>query len=235
MADTRNVAIVPARGGSKRLPRKNVLPILGRPLLAYPISAALRCRLFDQVLVSTEDGEIAEAARSAGAQVIERPKELAEDTATVANVCLHILEALKHENVLPEYFCCIYPTAVFLTPKDLLESFRILQGEHGAEFVMGVSEYNLQPVQALVEKDGYLSPMWPEYHGIQSQFQPQLLASNGTLYWARVSAFLRTKSFYGKRLKGYVVPKIRAIDIDTKEDFRITEILAPHIVSSFQG
>ena len=156
------VAIIPARGGSKRLPRKNIVPVLGKPILSYPITAAQESALFDAVIVSTDDEEIAESARSTNARVVERSTELAHDRATVVQVCLDVLEVLRHENQLPDYFCCIYATALFITPDDLRRSFRLLQGKPAADFVMGVSEYNLHPVQALVEKDGYLTPMWPE-------------------------------------------------------------------------
>jgi pseudaminic acid cytidylyltransferase len=227
-----NVAIIPARGGSKRLPRKNILPVLGKPILSYPIKAALESGLFDSVIVSTDDEEIAQSARSATARVMERSKELAQDRVTVVQVCLDVLEALRNENQLPNYICCIYATALFITPDDLRRSFQLLQRKPKADFVMGVSQYNLHPVQALVEKDGYLTPMWPEYIHLQSQFQPHLVASNGSLYWAQVSAFQEVKSFYGRKLKGYVIPKIRAVDIDTQGDFKIAEILAPHILPS---
>jgi pseudaminic acid cytidylyltransferase len=225
------VAIIPARGGSKRLPRKNVLPILGKPILSYPIKAALESKLFESIIVSTEDEEIASVARAFGAQVIERPAELAGDRATVVEVCLHVLEVLGHENRYPKRFCCIYATALFISPNQIRESFRLLDTEPEAEFVMGVSEFNLYPVQALIETDGYLKPMWPKYHAAQSQFHPQLVASNGTLYWARVPAFQDAQSFYGKRLKGYFIPKIRSVDIDTPEDLKIAKMYAPHLLS----
>lgn len=224
------VAIIPARGGSKRLPRKNVLPILGKPILSYPIKAASESKLFETIIVSTEDEEIAKTAKAFGARVIERPKELAGDKATVVEVCLHVLEVLRCENKCPNYFCCIYATALFIRPYYLEESFKLLHTEPKADFVMGVSEYNLYPVQALIEKDGYLRPMWPRYHATQAQSHPYLVASNGTLYWARVSAFQDVKSFYGRRLKGYFIPKIHSIDINTPEDFNIAQIYAPHLL-----
>jgi pseudaminic acid cytidylyltransferase len=224
------VAIIPARGGSKRLPRKNVLPILGKPILSYPIKAVTESKLFDSIIVSTEDEEIARDANLCGARVIERPAELARDRATVVEVCLHVLEVLANENHYPNFFCCIYATALFINSNDLQESFRLLNTEPASDFVMGVSEFNLYPVQALIEKDGYLRPMWPEYHAAQGQFQPRLVASNGTLYWARVAAFQGAKSFYGEKLKGYMIPKMRSIDIDTPEDFAIAKMYASHLL-----
>jgi len=227
--DKKIICIIPARGGSKRLPRKNILPILGRPMLSYPIEAALKSRLFDSVVVSTEDEEIAHEATSAGAKVFDRPAELAEDRATVVQVCQEVIETLISGGQELDYFCCIYATAIFITPDDLNDSLNLLNSEPYSDFVMGVSEYNLHPVQALVEKKGFLEMMWPEYHAIQSQYHPHLVASNGTFYWAHISAFMKNKSFYGKKLKGYIIPKIRAVDIDTIEDFRFAEILAAQL------
>jgi len=228
--DRKIICIIPARGGSKRLPRKNILPILGRPMLNYTIEAALKSGLFDSVIVSTEDKEIAEKADSAGAEVFDRPIELSIDRATVVQVCQDVIETIISGGQESDYFCCIYATAIFITPDDLKDSFNLLNIEPCSDFVMGVSEYNLQPVQALVEKDGYLEMMWPEYHAIQSQYHPHLVASNGTFYWARISNFIENKSFYGKKLKGYIIPRMRAVDIDTMEDYRFAEILAGQLL-----
>lgn len=213
------ICIIPARGGSKRLQRKNILPILGRPMMQYPIKTAIRSCLFEDVIVSTEDQEIAQIAATTDARAIKRPYNYATDESTVVQVCLHVLDVLENENKCPEHFCCIYSTAIFLKPYDLYKSYAMLKDKLKCNYVMGVSKYNLNPVQALIEKDDFLQPMWPEYQDIKSQFYPHLVASNGTLYWAKVSAFRNVKSFYGNRLRGYVIPRNRAIDIDTHEDY----------------
>jgi len=225
------VAIIPARGGSKRLPRKNILPVLGKPILFYPVTTSLKSGLFDQVIVSTEDSEIKEAAKNAGARVMDRPVELAQDRASVVQVCLNVLDELFKEGIQPKYFCCIYATAIFITPEDLKESFLLMTKNPETSIVMGVSEFNLQPVQALEDKDGYLRLKWLEYKELQSQFQPQLVASNGTLYWGVTSSFLESKSFYLKKLKGYKIPWIKAIDLDTPEDLRIAQMIAPQFLN----
>lgn len=207
-------AIIPARGGSKRLPRKNVLEVGGRPMLSYVIEMATRCHLFDNVYVSTEDEEIGKVAKEYGAEVIERPLEYARDTSTVADVCMHVL------NSKPEIgrFCCIYPTSILLNCETILEGYHLLNTEK-IDFVMGVSEYEYPPVQALkVNSDGFLSYMWPDWRGIQSQAYPSFFVSNGSFYWAKCSAFLEEKTFYGKRLKGVLVPMTEVSDVDTQED-----------------
>ena len=223
------VAIIPARGGSKRLPRKNVMPVLGKPMLAYPVQAALQSGMFERVIVSTEDEEIREAALEAGAEVLERPNELARDRARVVDVCENVLEILGKDNALPDYFCCIYATAIFITPDDLKKSFQLFEQEPTPDVVMGVSDFNLHPVQALEHKDGFLTPKWPEYLGMQSQFHPRLVASNGTLYWAGTSYFEQNPNFYCSRLKGYKIPKLRAIDLDTQEDLEFARIVAENL------
>ncbi len=209
------VALIPARGGSKRLPRKNILAVGGLPMLAHPIRAARESGLFDAIYVSTEDAEIAEVARAQGAEVIERPADIAGDRATVVQVCLHTLET--HPEI--DRLCCLYATAVLLRPESLIAAHALLDEAPEADFVMGVSEYEHPPVQALKADDqGYLSYMWPEWRGVQSQFQPRLLVSNGSLYWARAAALKAEQTFYGRRLKGWVVPPEQVADIDTAAD-----------------
>lgn len=208
-------ALIPARGCSKRLPRKNVLEIGGLPMLAYPIAAARASGLFERILVSTEDAEIAEVARAHGAEVIDRPDRIAQDRSTVVQVCLHALEVQPDI----ERLCCVYATAILLRPDTLAAAHDLLDTPPEADFVMGVAEYEHPPVQALKADDqGYLSYMWPEWRGVQSQFQPHLVVSNGSFYWARAAALRAEKTFYGRRLKGYCVPAEQSADIDTLAD-----------------
>ncbi len=227
-----NVAIIPARGGSKRLSKKNILPIQGKPMLFYPVASALKSGIFDEVIVSTEDEAIGKIGQEAGARFLKRPEKLAQDRSTVDEVCQHVLEELGKEDAAPDFFCCIYATAIFITPQDIIDSFNLLFQPSKADVVMGVSKYNLQPVQALEKKeDGLLSPMWPEYVNVQSQFHPYLVVSNGTLYWAKTERFLEKKTFYDDNLIGYEMPWVRALDIDTKESLEIVEMLAPSLLS----
>lgn len=184
------------------------------PMLAHPILIARATGLFEHIYVSTEDPEIAKIAKQYGAEVIKRPSQIAEDRSTVAQVCLHALEVCPEIDLM----CCIYATAVLLTPETLIAAHALLGGELEADFVMGVSEYEHPPVQALKADNGYLSYMWPEWRSIQSQFHPHLVVSNGTFYWARRNAFLEEKTFYGHRLKGAAVPSEQVSDIDTQED-----------------
>jgi CMP-N-acetylneuraminic acid synthetase len=195
--------------------------------------AARETGLFDHIYVSTEDAEIAEVARKYGADVIERPPQIAEDRSTVVQVCLHALET--HPEI--DLICCVYATAVLLEPASIMAAHDLLSGNPKADFVMGVSEYEHPPVQALKEDDnGYLSYMWPEWRGKQSQFHPHLVVSNGTFYWARRQALLDEETFYGRRMRGYTVPVEQVSDLDTKEDLmKIIARLNTKVAEDKQG
>ena len=223
-----NIAIIPARGGSQRVPRKNVLPLLGRPMICHSIKAAWDSGIFERVIVSTEDDEIAQIAENCGAEVFARPEELATSEVGVDPVILHVLETLKIKGDLSDYFCCLYATAAFVRSDDLVASRELLRDD--SMVVMGVSEYNLRVCQALIEENGFLKIMWPEYSGLQSQGQPHFVASNGTLYWSGCEAFLKNKTFYTDKLKGYLIPKNRHVDIDDPDDYKLACLLAPHLL-----
>lgn len=220
----RQIAIIPARGSSKRLPRKNILPINGQPMISYPIRAAKESGLFDEIIVSTEDEEIAKIAKSYDVTVSIRPDSLAQDRSTVNQVCDELLSRDEYQDV--ESFCCIYATAIFLTVEDLVNANKLLTIKPSVDYVMGVSEYNYHPVQAMIEIDGYLTSMWPKYNSMQSQFYPHLVASNGTMYWARKDKFLKDKTFYGERLVSYKLLDSHTVDIDTIDDYEHAKKIA---------
>ena len=159
------VALIPARGGSKRLPRKNILGFNATPMLAYPIDAARKTGLFEEIYVSTEDEEIAQIARKYGAAVISRPQALAEDDSTQLPKY-----ASMHWNACQPFllFAAFTPLSVLLQPETIIAGYKLLEREPLADFVMGVSEYSQPPVQALKTDDqGYLSYMWPEWSSVQ--------------------------------------------------------------------
>ncbi len=209
------IAIIPARGGSKRIPRKNIADVNGKPLLAYPVETCLASGLFSEVVVSTEDRDIADVARQCGANVEIRPSELARDTAPASLACRDLLLRRYNDDTRPESFCMVYPMAIFIQPTDLIESMAKLDNCDG---VMGVSDFSIHPYKALVEKNGYLTALWPELNLKQSQHYPRTLGSNGTFYWGVTDAFIASPGFYPKRLKPYIIPPWRAVDIDTNDD-----------------
>lgn len=214
------VAIIPARGGSKRLPHKNILPLEGRPMIVHPIQTAIESGLFSNVYVSTEDIEIANIAKRHGAEIIQRPDSLADDISGVDDVLMHVLATLEADDKLPEMFCCLYATAALLVVEDLIRSRELMELTPKADFVMGVSAYDIHPFKAMdTNEDSFLYPLWPKENMERSQTYPRYFASNGTLYWGRTTAFRENGSFYGSRLRGYEVPPSRAVDLDTEEDY----------------
>ena len=211
----KQIAIIPARGGSKRLPRKNILDLHGCPLISYPIKAAIKSELFENVFVSTEDSEIAEISKKYGATVINRPVELAQDTSTVVEVCLSVVRQIKVEN-----FCCIYATAALLSSRSIQDSYQVFKNDERINYLMGVSEFNYHPVQALKEdKNGDLSYLLPEYIGVQSQSYPKVVVSNGSFIWGRSNQFEIDTLFYSQKLKGYVLPENEVCDLDSLKDY----------------
>ena len=212
------IAIIPARGQSKRLPKKNIIKIDNKPLIGYPIEQANQTGLFDEVFVSTEDEEIAEISKSFGAKIINRPNELATDTATINEVCLHALKVIH--NV--ETFCMIYATAFLLKTSSILESFQMLDRDPQTDFVIGTSTFENHPFKAMtIDDKGFLKALHPELINMKSQFYPEVFANNGTFQWARSDAFRIEKTFTGIKSKSYLVPRNQVSDIDTMNDLNI--------------
>jgi pseudaminic acid cytidylyltransferase len=220
------VAIIPARGGSKRLPRKNIALVHGFPVIAYTISAALESKAVSRIIVSTEDPEIAEIAENAGAEVHHRHPDLAQDDVGVVDVCIDVLMRLHADGVCPETFCCLYATAALRTAEDIVCAKRILDPA-SCEFVMGVTEYQATPFHALVtDKNGYLKLMWSDFAEASRQRRPVVVVDNGSVYWCETASFLKHKTFYGPTLRGYMMPRSRSVDLDTAEDLELMEFYA---------
>lgn len=226
MIEMKRIAIIPARGGSKRVPRKNLAEINGRPMIAHPIATARASGVFERVIVSTEDREIANVSEAAGAEVFWRSEALADDQATVVAVCKELVDAIARVEAEPDIFCCIYPTALFVNVEDLIQSLALLEGASTTQVAMAVSAYAIHPYKALESVGGYLRPLWPESNQSKSQTFPRLVASNGTFYWARTASFRANPTFYPERLVGYELPPSRAIDVDTTEDLAWVQRLA---------
>jgi pseudaminic acid cytidylyltransferase len=216
----KRLAIIPARGGSKRLPRKNVLPFRGRPIIAHTIEAALGSRCFERVLVSTEDDEIGTIAREAGAQVHERAAALASDTAGVTEVCLDVLAAEERAGRTYDTFACLYATAPLRRADDIAAVVALIDA--GCDFAMAVTTYALPPHQALrAAEDGTLSAMWPDLVDLRASDLGQLVVDNGSTYAAKVAAFRQHRSLYGPTLRGHVMPRECSVDIDELSDYEL--------------
>ncbi len=217
------LCVIPARGGSKRFPRKNVAPLNGRPLIAYAIATALDSGIFDRVHVSTEDQEIAEIARGEGAEVLERPPELASDEARVVDVTLHALDACVQGGRSFETLCVIYPTAALMLPEDLQGAWNMFVHKR-ANSSMAVTHYYEHPLWALKESGQFLRPVFPKAMA-QRQKLPEYTVDVGYFYFIKADVLRQRRSFYVPRLVGYPIPRLRAVDIDEPQHLRVAEAL----------
>lgn len=221
MPSMKQVAIITARGGSKRIPRKNVKPFMGKPMVAYAIAAALESRLFDEVMVSTDDGEIAAIAREHGAAVpFMRSAATANDFATTADVLGEVIAEYARRGVSFESFCCIYPCVPFLTG-ELLRAAHGAFVASGADSLMPVVRYSF-PIQRAVRLTaaGFLEYREPENAPKRSQDLEPMYHDVGMFY------FHRTASFGGKgcRVAMFEMPEERIQDIDTEDDWKMAEL-----------
>ena len=224
----KRLCIIPARGGSKRLPRKNIIEFLGKPLIAWTIESSLQSSLFDRVCVSTEDNEIEEISSEYGADVLCRPNFLADDNSRVNDVCLHHLREFKSNNIEFEQIFCLYPTAPLRNESDLKMIARFFDENINCKSVIAVTDYSHYPFQALsIQQDFELKPFWPDLVRKRSDELPQLVAGNGSTYAALTNEFFKTKDFYMKQgMYGYKMDFLRSIDIDEQHDLNLLEMFA---------
>ncbi len=208
------------------MPRKNILSFMGRPIIHYTIEAAKDCGLFDRIIVSTEDEEIAKVVRDTNAEVLARPPGLATDDSTVVEVCLHVLDWLWQDGFVPDFLCCLYATAPMRTAEDIKNSFELMLSKN-ATSVMAVTHYPIPAWWAMKQDEhGHLSFVWPEFMEKCEKEIPEMVVDNGSTYWAQTKIFLKEKSFYTSRLAGYAMPFERSIDIDTPTDLKLATYLA---------
>ena len=220
------VAIIPARGGSKRIPRKNIKEFCGKPIIAYSIETALKSGLFEQVIVSTDDKEIADVARSYGAHVpFMRPKALSDDISGTSVVLLHALEWLKENDKVYDYACCIYATAPFLQAKYIRQGYSIVL--NGSSFAaLSVTTYPYSIFRSLKEcEGGYVDMIWPEYRDVRSQDMPEAYHDAGQFYWVNCNNYLVEKKLLGEKMKAVLLPRYFVQDIDTEEDWIQAELM----------
>ena len=218
-----SVAIIPARGGSKRIPRKNLLAFDGVPMIVRSIRTALDSGLFEQVVVSTDDAEIAELALAHGAQVpFLRPAELADDFTGTAAVIVHALQQLPAF----DYACCVYATAPLLQARFLREGFELLQQHPQRSFAFSVCSFGF-PVQRALTLDGQgaLTALYPEFRQTRSQDLPEAFQDAGQFYWGRSEAWLRGDVLYSSASLPVILPRHLVQDIDTLQDWKRAEYL----------
>ncbi|MET0846281.1 MAG: pseudaminic acid cytidylyltransferase [Pseudomonas sp.] len=217
------IAIIPARGGSKRIPRKNLKPFDGVPIIVRSIRTALDSQLFDQVVVSTDDEEIAGVARAHGAQVpFMRPASLADDFTGTASVMVHALNQLAAF----DYVCCIYATAPLLQARFLRQGFELLEQHPDKSFAFSVAGFGFPVQRALtLDEQGALTPLYPEFRNTRSQDLAEAFQDAGQFYWGRREAWLRSDVLFSPASLPVILPRHLVQDIDTPEDWKRAEYL----------
>lgn len=219
----RRIAIITARGGSKRIPHKNIREFCGKPILYYSVEAALSSNIFDEVMVSTDDEEIAEVARKAGANVpFLRSLETSSDYATTRDVLLEVLQEYQEQGNKYDEMCCIYPTAPFVTAQKLKKGIEILE-KSNADEVCPVVRFSFPPQRGYILNDGYLCYKYPKYRNTRSQDLEPFYHDCGQFYVYRVKSFLKKEQETWK-LMPMIMSEVEVQDIDNEEDWKIAEI-----------
>ncbi|MDY6950744.1 MAG: pseudaminic acid cytidylyltransferase [Thermodesulfobacteriota bacterium] len=218
------VAIIPARGGSKRIPGKNIKLFAGKAIISYSIKAAQDSDLFDRIIVSTDSVKIAKVAKAYGAEVpFIRPAELADDFTGTGAVVLHALRWLLDRGDKVDYVCCIYATAPFVRPQDLCKGYALLR-ENKATSTFTVASFPSPILRALkIDEKGRIAMVWPQYRERRSQDLPETYHDAGQFYWADVKNYLKEREFYSRDSLPVVLPRYLVQDIDTPEDWEKAE------------
>lgn len=218
-----SVCIITARGGSKRIPRKNIKDFCGKPIIAYSIEAALESGVFDAVMVSTDDGEIAEVSRGCGAEVpFMRSDATSNDYATTADVLCEVLGEYQKRGFSFDTMCCLYPTAPFVRASELREASSLL--DCGASSVIPVTSFDFPPLRGFkIGEDGSVGYAFPEYAQARSQDLPEMVHDCGRFYFANTEAFKKSGGFITERVRALRIPSRYVQDIDTLEDWEIAE------------
>lgn len=226
-----NIAVIPARGGSKRIPRKNIKAFGGKPMITYAINAAKNSGLFDHVLVSTDDAEIASIANAWGAETpFVRPAELANDFTATVPVVAHAIQACEALGWSFDIVCCIYPGVPFIEVEDLQGAFKHLE-VGSADYCFPVAEFPSAIQRALKRNsDGEMQPFYPEFQLTRTQDLEPAYFDAGQFYWGNKRAWLNNPRIHSSGI-GYQIPSWRAVDIDTPEDWERAELLAMAIKS----
>ena len=218
------LAVITARGGSKRIPRKNIKLFCGKPIIEYSIEAALDSGVFQEVMVSTDDEEIARIAKNAGAMVpFLRSKENSGDMAMTHEVLIEVLRQYQEQGIQFDKVCCIYPTAPFLTAEKLQESMEKLE-QAQADGVVPVVRYSFPPQRCFVMEAGLGEYKWPENRLKRSQDLEPWYHDCGQFYLMRVEPFLQQKSMVLQKTVPVIMDEIEVQDIDTLEDWRLAEV-----------
>ena len=212
------IAIIPARAGSKRIKNKNIINIFGKPMIQRTIEILLKSKMFDMVIVSSDSKKIQKISRKAGAKILfTRPKNLANDFVGTFEVINHAINHLKNINILPEYICCVYPTSIMLKPSDIKISYNKIR-EKNCDFALSVTDYGHPPQRGFYLKNNSLRVLNKKFYKQRTQDLDKIYHDAGQFYWGKTSSWLKNKFMFSKKCFGLILPRHRAIDIDDKED-----------------
>lgn len=219
------VSIIPARGGSKGIPRKNIKLLNDKPVIAYSIEASNSCSLINETYVSTEDEEIGDISLDFGANLIKRPFELAKDNSSSIEVILHALDYLENNQTLPDFFILLQPTSPLRNSDDIGNAIKLFM-ENDCDSLVSVYELDHQSLLNFSLKNNYLIQNNDgSFFNSRRQDLPSYYALNGAIYITTPSFIRKNNSFYSDKTIPYVMPKERSVDLDTPFDFRLVEFL----------
>lgn len=218
------LAVITARGGSKRIPRKNIKDFCGKPIMAYSIEAALKSGVFDTVMVSTDDREIAEIAEKYGATVpFFRSEKTSNDFAVTSQVLAEVLEEYESRSQRFDRVCCIYPTAPFITAERLRTAMELLE-EKQADSVLPVVRFSFPPQRGVVLEDGFLRFKWPEHRNTRSQDLEPFYHDVGQFYCVNVESFREQQVLVMEKTVPLILSELEIQDIDIEEDWKLAEL-----------
>lgn len=216
------IVLIPARGGSKRLPRKNIRPFFGKPMMAWTIEAALESDVFGRVVVTTDDDETADIGRQFGAEVLRRPIEYSDDKSGLIDVLQHSAASLDG---FPDKLCLPTANCPLRTAEDFRNSWEVFKDGKMSALLSMVEFGWTQPFRAMENKDTGIEYFYPEWMTQKGQAFPKAYCASGAVYWARTADILGKTTLYVPGIQGFPMPWHRGIDIDTLEDFRMAECL----------
>lgn len=221
-----NLCVIPARGDSKRIPRKNIKEFNGKPMIAYSIEAALESGCFERVIVSTDDEEIAEVAKSYGAEIpFMRPEELSNDYVGTLSVIKHAVKWFEQYDIMPKHVCCLYATAPFVQSQAIKSAYTQLK-ESQADYCFTVTSYPF-PIQRAIKltEQKRVEMFYPQYFNTRSQDLEEAYHDAGQFYWGEVEAFKIEKPIFSNDAAPFVLPRYLVQDIDTPEDWTQAEMM----------
>lgn len=226
------IAVIPARGGSKRIPRKNIKHFLGKPIIAYSIESAMKSGVFDKVIVSTDCEEITLVAREYGAEVpFLRPTKLSDDFSGTTEVVAHAVKWYQDQNIQVDLVCCIYATAPFLRPETIIEGLELVNN-CDKQYAFTVTKFSSSIHRALKISSEYeLDMYWPENFNTRSQDLEEAYYDAGQMYWGRPEAFVDDLPIYSNHSVPIILPAHLVQDIDTMDDWTMAEILYKALIS----